>query len=115
MSRSAANTLASALAAVSYLFLVMSTHAETRAIVVGISNYASQPTLPGAAPDAEDIRSALSARGISNIQFMSNADATRARLDAAVRNHRNGPDRSRGPVAPIFAVDRIRASAAARL
>jgi len=61
-------------------------HAETRAVVVGISIYASQPALPGAARDADDIQRTLKARGIDDVQFLVNGEATRARLEAAMRS-----------------------------
>jgi len=62
-----------------------SAHAETRAVVVGVSVYASQPALPGAVRDAEDIQRALKTRGIDDVQLLVNGEATRARLDAALR------------------------------
>lgn len=60
--------------------------ADTRAIVIGITEYAYQTPLPGAAPDADDIRMALAARGITDIEVMTNNAATRARLEAAVKD-----------------------------
>jgi hypothetical protein len=56
--------------------------ADTRALVIGIDDYAHGSPLHGAVSDAEDIASALRAVGVTDLTLRLNRDATRERLSS---------------------------------
>ncbi len=62
---------------------VGSAAAEIHALVVGINDYAHEKKLAGAIADADDIAQALTKAGVRSITVLRNAEAQRARLQAA--------------------------------
>ncbi len=73
-------------AAVGCLALLLapaSAAAETRAIVIGIDDYASVPRLRGAVNDAKDIADALHRIGVADLTVLLDGNASRDRILAA--------------------------------